>query len=214
MAFATMPAMSVLDLSNNLLCGEIPISLGSSPALEMLSVVHNNLTGPVPATGLLRTINPDDLAGNPGLCSGGLPLCTASAPRASSSIHQRSHAKHNIAAGWVIGISLTLVACGAAFLGSLVLVGGDPGVGKSTLMLQLASIVSEDFEDHGSSNVVYVSSEEGSGKSAVLNSLNRSIAYRHRVPSHPKTEASKVQTMMLASSRPMLSQPSPEASKL
>ncbi|KAI4980258.1 hypothetical protein ZWY2020_020743 [Hordeum vulgare] len=51
MAFATMPAMSVLDLSNNLLCGEIPISLGSSPALEMLSVVHNNLTGPARPTG-------------------------------------------------------------------------------------------------------------------------------------------------------------------
>ncbi|KAE8777439.1 LRR receptor-like serine/threonine-protein kinase FLS2 [Hordeum vulgare] len=119
MAFATMPALSVLDLSNNLLCGEIPSNLGSSPALEMLSVAHNNLTGPVPATGLLRTINPDDLAGNPGLCGGVLPLCTASAPRASSSIHRRSHAKHNIAAGWVIGISLTLVACGAAFLGKV-----------------------------------------------------------------------------------------------
>ncbi|VAI70205.1 unnamed protein product [Triticum turgidum subsp. durum] len=44
--------------------------------------------------------------------------------------------------------------------GSLVLVGGDPGVGKSTLMLQLASIVSEGSEDHGSSPVVYVSGEE------------------------------------------------------
>ncbi|KAI4973998.1 hypothetical protein ZWY2020_041779 [Hordeum vulgare] len=69
-------------------------------------------------------------------------------------------------AGWRIplpgtfGNEISRVLGGGVVPGSLVLVGGDPGVGKSTLMLQLASIVSEDSEDHGSSPVVYVSGEE------------------------------------------------------
>uniref|UniRef100_M8CDF2 LRR receptor-like serine/threonine-protein kinase RCH1 n=1 Tax=Aegilops tauschii TaxID=37682 RepID=M8CDF2_AEGTA len=120
-AVAMMPTLSILDLSNNFLSGEIPSNFGSSPALEMLSVAYNNLTGPVPATGLLRTINPDDLAGNPGLCGGVLPACSANALRASSSEVsglRRSHVKH-IAAGWAIGISIALLACGAVFLGKL-----------------------------------------------------------------------------------------------
>ncbi|KAF7045836.1 hypothetical protein CFC21_054900 [Triticum aestivum] len=120
-AVAMMPTLSILDLSNNFLSGEIPSNFGSSPALEMLSVAYNNLTGPVPATGLLRTINPDDLAGNPGLCGGVLPACSANALRASSSEAsglRRSHVKH-IAAGWAIGISIALLACGVVFLGKL-----------------------------------------------------------------------------------------------
>nr|XP_040252859.1 DNA repair protein RadA isoform X2 [Aegilops tauschii subsp. strangulata] len=69
-------------------------------------------------------------------------------------------------AGWRIplpgtfGNEISRVLGGGVVPGSLVLVGGDPGVGKSTLMLQLASIVSEGSEDHGSSPVVYVSGEE------------------------------------------------------
>uniref|UniRef100_A0ACD5TU82 Uncharacterized protein n=1 Tax=Avena sativa TaxID=4498 RepID=A0ACD5TU82_AVESA len=119
-AVAMMPTLSVLDLSNNFLSGEIPSNFGGSPALEMLNLANNNLTGPVPATGLLRTINPDELAGNPGLCGGVLPPCGANALRASSSTSglKRSHVKH-IAAGWAIGISIALVACGAVFLGKL-----------------------------------------------------------------------------------------------
>ncbi|KAF7099341.1 hypothetical protein CFC21_100981 [Triticum aestivum] len=69
-------------------------------------------------------------------------------------------------AGWRIplpgtfGNEISRVLGGGVVPGSLVLVGGDPGVGKSTLMLQLASIVSEGSEDHGSAPVVYVSGEE------------------------------------------------------
>ncbi|KAF8776018.1 hypothetical protein HU200_003971 [Digitaria exilis] len=43
---------------------------------------------------------------------------------------------------------------------SLILVGGDPGVGKSSLMLQLASNILEGFKVEESSPVVYVSGEE------------------------------------------------------
>ncbi|OEL33457.1 MDIS1-interacting receptor like kinase 1 [Dichanthelium oligosanthes] len=118
-AIAKMSTLSVLDLSNNFFSGEIPSNFGTSPALEMLNLAYNNLTGPVPTTGLLRTINPDDLAGNPGLCGGVLPPCGASSLRASSSEAsglRRSHMKH-IAAGWAIGISVLIVACGVVFLG-------------------------------------------------------------------------------------------------
>jgi energy-coupling factor transporter ATP-binding protein EcfA2 len=46
------------------------------------------------------------------------------------------------------------------FAGSLILVGGDPGVGKSSLILQLASIMSENIGAGESSAIVYVSGEE------------------------------------------------------
>ncbi|PNT76545.1 hypothetical protein BRADI_1g49306v3 [Brachypodium distachyon] len=58
------------------------------------------------------------------------------------------------------GNEIARVLGGGIVPGSLVLVGGDPGVGKSSLMLQLASIVSDGSEDQGSSPVVYVSGEE------------------------------------------------------
>ncbi|KAG9151003.1 hypothetical protein Leryth_003123 [Lithospermum erythrorhizon] len=44
--------------------------------------------------------------------------------------------------------------------GSLILVGGDPGVGKSTLLLQIAAIIAEGHGIGGSAPVVYVSGEE------------------------------------------------------
>ena len=44
--------------------------------------------------------------------------------------------------------------------GSMVLVGGDPGVGKSTLLLQISSLLSERNQEHGDGCVLYVSGEE------------------------------------------------------
>ncbi|MCI55661.1 DNA repair protein RadA, partial [Trifolium medium] len=46
------------------------------------------------------------------------------------------------------------------FEGSLTLVGGDPGVGKSTLLLQMAALIAEGLKDGEASPVVYVSGEE------------------------------------------------------
>ncbi|KAF0901462.1 hypothetical protein E2562_003462 [Oryza meyeriana var. granulata] len=68
--------------------------------------------------------------------------------------------------GWRIplsgsfGTEIARVLGGGIVPGSLILVGGDPGVGKSSLMLQLASIVSENIGVGESSAVVYVSGEE------------------------------------------------------
>lgn len=58
------------------------------------------------------------------------------------------------------GMEISRVLGGGIVPGSLILVGGDPGVGKSSLMLQLASNILEGFKAKESSPVVYVSGEE------------------------------------------------------
>uniref|UniRef100_A0A7N0T7V1 non-specific serine/threonine protein kinase n=1 Tax=Kalanchoe fedtschenkoi TaxID=63787 RepID=A0A7N0T7V1_KALFE len=116
-AIGKMPSLSILDLSNNSLTGGIPESFGSSPALETLNLAHNKLDGPVPSNGVLKTINPNDLVGNAGLCGAVLPPCS------QNIIHparQRSlHSKH-IIAGWFIGIS-SLFGVVLVFLGARIL---------------------------------------------------------------------------------------------
>ncbi|KAL5712060.1 hypothetical protein ACHQM5_014267 [Ranunculus cassubicifolius] len=99
---ATMPTLAVLDLSNNSLSGTIPGNFGSSPALETLNVSYNKLSGPLPSSGILSTINLDDIKGNAGLCGGVLSPCSHSysiiSPR-----EKNTHIKH-IIAGWLMGV--------------------------------------------------------------------------------------------------------------
>ncbi|KAI0491903.1 hypothetical protein KFK09_026165 [Dendrobium nobile] len=59
-----------------------------------------------------------------------------------------------------LGMEVARVLGGGIVPGSLVLFGGDPGVGKSTLLLQLAAIISEGCNSRGPARVVYVSGEE------------------------------------------------------
>ncbi|CAM8931575.1 unnamed protein product [Rhodiola kirilowii] len=103
-----MPTLSILDLSNNSLTGGIPESFGSSPALETLNVSYNSLEGRVPSNGVLKTINPNDLIGNAGLCGSVLPPCGQNIVHPSSARQRNLHAKH-IVAGWFIGISTLFV---------------------------------------------------------------------------------------------------------
>nr|CAB3447052.1 unnamed protein product [Digitaria exilis] len=99
-----MPAMAILDLSSNSLTGGIPVNFGSSPALETLNLAYKNLTGSVPGNGVLRCINPHELAGNDGLCGGVLAPCSGSRdtgtaagrPRGGSGARLR-----RIAMGWI-----------------------------------------------------------------------------------------------------------------
>ncbi|KAL7151661.1 hypothetical protein ABFS83_04G046200 [Erythranthe nasuta] len=116
-SIAMMPALSVLDLSNNSLTGEIPENFGNSPALETLDVSYNRLAGPVPSNGMLRTINPEDLVGNAGLCGGVLPPCSHNAAYTSEKHGVR---EKNIIGGWIIGVSslfaLVVVVLGARFM--------------------------------------------------------------------------------------------------
>ncbi|XP_022858159.1 uncharacterized protein LOC111379062, partial [Olea europaea var. sylvestris] len=58
------------------------------------------------------------------------------------------------------GAEVERVLGGGLVPGSLVLVGGDPGVGKSTLLLQIAALISEGNDTEDSARVIYVSGEE------------------------------------------------------
>ncbi|OIV90786.1 hypothetical protein TanjilG_15519 [Lupinus angustifolius] len=111
-SITNMPTLSILDLSNNSLTGRIPENFGSSPALEMLNLSYNKLEGPVPSSGILMTMNLNDLIGNAGLCGGILPPCSQSFADVSHP-HGRSHIRH-IIIGFVTGISVIL-SIGAAF---------------------------------------------------------------------------------------------------
>ncbi|CAL0300013.1 unnamed protein product [Lupinus luteus] len=111
-SITNMPTLSILDLSNNSLTGRIPENFGSSPALEMLNLSYNKLEGPVPSSGILMTMNRNDLIGNAGLCGGVLPPCSQSFVDTNYQ-HGRSHIRHVII-GFLIGISVIL-SLGAAF---------------------------------------------------------------------------------------------------
>ncbi|XP_076945339.1 uncharacterized protein LOC143616383 [Bidens hawaiensis] len=110
---STMGTLAVLDLSNNSLTGGLPENFGNSPALESLNVSYNKLEGPVPENGILRTINPRDLAGNEGLCGNVLPPCTGDG---YISRQNSSHASHVIT-GWVIGMAVATAVIIAALAG-------------------------------------------------------------------------------------------------
>lgn len=58
------------------------------------------------------------------------------------------------------GNEVSRVLGGGLVPGSLVLIGGDPGVGKSTLMLQIAAIIAEGKDIGKPAPVLYVSGEE------------------------------------------------------
>ncbi|XP_062155909.1 uncharacterized protein LOC133863817 [Alnus glutinosa] len=58
------------------------------------------------------------------------------------------------------GAEVSRVLGGGLVPGSLVLVGGDPGVGKSTLLLQIAALIAEGNDLGRPAPVVYVSGEE------------------------------------------------------
>uniref|UniRef100_A0A0D9VB93 Protein kinase domain-containing protein n=1 Tax=Leersia perrieri TaxID=77586 RepID=A0A0D9VB93_9ORYZ len=117
-SLANMPALAILDLSSNFLTGGIPENFGSSPALETLNLAYNNLTGPVPGNGVLRSINPDELAGNPGLCGGVLPPCSGSRSTAAAGARSRGGARlRHIAVGWLVGMLAVVAAFAALFAG-------------------------------------------------------------------------------------------------
>ncbi|KAK6164391.1 hypothetical protein DH2020_001255 [Rehmannia glutinosa] len=86
-------------------------NFGNSPALEMLNVSYNRLEGPS-LNAMLRTINPDDLIGNPGLCGGFLPPCSQNS--AFTSKQHGLQGKH-VVSGLIIGISTLFVLVIAVF---------------------------------------------------------------------------------------------------
>ncbi|KAL2332324.1 hypothetical protein Fmac_019905 [Flemingia macrophylla] len=59
-----------------------------------------------------------------------------------------------------LGNEISTLLGGGLVPGSLTLVGGDPGIGKSTLLLQIAAMIAKECSDGGAPPVVYVSGEE------------------------------------------------------
>ncbi|KAI3952731.1 hypothetical protein MKW92_021152 [Papaver armeniacum] len=60
----------------------------------------------------------------------------------------------------VFGAEVSRVLGGGLVPGCLALVGGDPGVGKSTLLLQIAAMVAQGGDSGGPAPVLYISGEE------------------------------------------------------
>ena len=82
------------------------------------------------------------------------PHFTANAPQELSQAEKRESPRFNL------GVSeVNRVLGGGLVPGSLVLVGGEPGIGKSTLLLQIAAVVAE-----AGRAVAYVSGEESIGQ--------------------------------------------------
>ncbi|KAK3028900.1 hypothetical protein RJ639_039909 [Escallonia herrerae] len=71
-----------------------------------------------------------------------------------------NHVDWRISLPGPFGSEVARVLGGGVVPGSLVLVGGDPGVGKSTLLLQIAAMIAEGHDMDKPAPVVYVSGEE------------------------------------------------------
>ncbi|KAL3824412.1 hypothetical protein ACJIZ3_020441 [Penstemon smallii] len=71
-----------------------------------------------------------------------------------------NHMNWRIPLPGLFGAEVERVLGGGLVPGSLVLVGGDPGVGKSTLLLQIAALIAEGNGADVPARVIYVSGEE------------------------------------------------------
>ncbi|CAJ1955340.1 unnamed protein product [Sphenostylis stenocarpa] len=71
-----------------------------------------------------------------------------------------NHDKWRIPLSGSLGNEVSTVLGGGLVPGSLTLVGGDPGIGKTTLLLQISAMVANECSDGEAPPVVYVSGEE------------------------------------------------------
>ena len=85
-----------------------------------------------------------------GISTAGAQSGTYEAPKALSDIEMNDEERYDTHIG-----ELNRVLGGGLVKGSLILVGGDPGIGKSTILLQVAGNISADGQD-----VLYISGEE------------------------------------------------------
>lgn len=78
----------------------------------------------------------------------------------SSVIDGITHQQWRISLPGLFGNEVGRVLGGGLAPGSLILIGGDPGIGKSTLLLQIASIIADGNDLAQPAPVLYVSGEE------------------------------------------------------
>lgn len=114
--------------------------------------------GRCPQCGEWNTLAEQIVKGSGGL--GGSSLRGKASAGLTGQIQQLSEVPDHTQARFLSGVGeFDNVLGGGMVQGSLVLIGGDPGIGKSTLALQLASNISAGKET-GNQTVLYVSGEE------------------------------------------------------
>ncbi|XP_057839163.2 MDIS1-interacting receptor like kinase 1 [Cryptomeria japonica] len=112
---ASLPVLAMLDLSENSLSGMISPAFGNSTALEIFNVSHNDLSGPLPREGIFKSLNPDALAGNPGLCGGVLPnpcFITDNMSGQSPNVPKKGPTSLVLIVGIIFAVSLAILLVG------------------------------------------------------------------------------------------------------
>ncbi|XP_074285372.1 uncharacterized protein LOC141610951 [Silene latifolia] len=71
-----------------------------------------------------------------------------------------NHSEKRIRLPGLVGAEVNTVLGGGVVPGSMIFVGGNPGVGKSTLALQMAALIAESCDVGGSGPVSYICGEE------------------------------------------------------
>ena len=75
LSFASCSSLEVLKLENNRLKGRIPQQIGQLKWLRIFNVTNNLLSGPVPGFVSMDTITPESYVNNSGLCGRPLDSC-------------------------------------------------------------------------------------------------------------------------------------------
>ncbi|XP_002984595.2 LRR receptor-like serine/threonine-protein kinase GSO2 [Selaginella moellendorffii] len=74
-SLANLTSLQRMNLAQNRLTGKIPVEFLALKRLRYLNVSHNQLTGAIPDGAPLSTMDPENFAGNPGLCGKPLSPC-------------------------------------------------------------------------------------------------------------------------------------------
>ncbi|XLR06344.1 hypothetical protein S83_034282 [Arachis hypogaea] len=75
---ASIPVLSVIDLSNNKINGPIPENFGNSSSLQLLNVSFNNIIGSIPTGKSFKLMGSSTFVGNSELCGALLRPCLGS----------------------------------------------------------------------------------------------------------------------------------------
>ncbi|KAI3831786.1 hypothetical protein MKW92_048290 [Papaver armeniacum] len=89
-SIASCEALNILDLSHNKLSGSIPDQFGSSSSLALLNISFNQLSGSVPRSNNFIFTDESAFIGNPDLCGAPLKPCSGALAALSLSAQRKS----------------------------------------------------------------------------------------------------------------------------
>ncbi|KAK9723588.1 hypothetical protein RND81_05G010200 [Saponaria officinalis] len=112
-----LTALEFLDLSNNHLTSEIPVSLTKVSSLGILDLSNNNLSVEIPLSSQLQGFNASSYMGNPGLCGAPLPVCPKDQVPSNNDVHD----DYGIFPGLYISIALGFIVGFWGVCGTLVI---------------------------------------------------------------------------------------------